>query len=58
VSARVITYSYSYVPGEIDLCPEHADARPAWVPSLGQVQHGLHDGRCAACEHVEEVADR
>lgn len=51
----VTTYQHAYVSGTTTLCDAHAKTRPAWVPVLGAVSHGRHEGRCSACD--AEISD-
>lgn len=57
---RVITYQHAYIGGTTTLCEEHAVHPPEWVPSLGPVSHGQHEGECDACDEESEcdVAQR
>lgn len=56
--ATVITYQHAYVGGTTTLCEEHAASPPDWVPSLGPVSHGAHQGGCEACSDDHDEATR
>ncbi len=45
----VVTYQYAYIQGDVSLCSEHAEKPPEWLPILGPVNHGAHEGICDAC---------
>lgn len=50
---QVVTYSFAYVPGQINLCRNCEDRVNAAVP-LGPVLYGLHKDYCAGCEDDNE----
>lgn len=52
----VVTYSFAYVPGSINLCRNCEDRVNAAVP-LGPVLYGLHRGYCAGCSDNGEQED-
>jgi len=45
----IVTYVNAYIPGAHDLCADHAEDPPEWLPALGAVEHGAHEGECAVC---------
>lgn len=51
---QVVTYSFAYVPGQINLCRNCEDRVNAAVP-LGPVLYGLHKDYCAGCEDDGEA---
>jgi len=52
---RVITYQHAYIGGTTTLCHPHAAHPPDWVPSLGPVSYGEHEGTCRACERERDT---
>ena len=43
--AKVVTYQWANIPGEVTLCTMHDNA----TDGLGPVSHGEHEGICDAC---------
>ena len=48
---KVVTYEYAHVPGRISLCArcERSEKVRDTLPTIGQVYHGQHEGRCDVC---------
>jgi hypothetical protein len=52
----VVTYSTPLPGVTVDLCDHCVEAGRTLGYALGQVQHGLHDGSCEACQRVWSTA--
>jgi hypothetical protein len=50
MSTQVVTYTFAYVPGRIDLCATCAESPSEFLPALGPVDYGAHAGVCHQCE--------
>jgi len=52
--ARVITYQLAYLSDHtVNLCRHHSECDD--YGTLGPVQHGLHEGTCERCQHLERL---
>ena len=48
--AKVVTYSFAYAEGEVDLCEEHGSGSHALGYALGPAEVGARWGTCEVCQ--------